>query len=89
VKVSIDHQLDRDAMLLGRLQVLLNVAARVDDNRPAAYLVGYKVGSLREALQVVLLEDNCPSPPVPVREDHSILPVPGPASTLAKPSLSH
>src|SRR5688500_4754413 len=58
VEMRVDHELDRDAVLLRRLDVLLDVAPGVDDDRATCALVSYEVGSLREAVEIELLEDH-------------------------------
>ena len=45
----------------GVLDVLLDVALRVDDRGDAGGLVGDQVRGVREAAQVVLLEDHAPA----------------------------
>jgi hypothetical protein len=56
--VGEQHQLDGQALGLGVGQVLRDVAARVDDRRPARDRVGDQVRRLREAGEVVLVEDH-------------------------------
>src|SRR5271166_6058533 len=43
VKVRVDDQLDPGTVLLRRLKVLIDIAARVDDHRSSRLLVGEKV----------------------------------------------
>ena len=58
VEVRLDHVLD--AQLLGRcvVHVLVDVAARVDDDGPARRPVPDQVGGLRQAPEVVLAEEQ-------------------------------
>ena len=58
VEVRQEHVLDPAAQPPGVLEVLLDVALRIDHGRVAARLVGDQVGGVREAAEVVLLEDH-------------------------------
>jgi hypothetical protein len=49
---------DVEAELFGVVEVLLDVALRVDDNRGVTGFVAEEIGGVREAAEVVLLEDH-------------------------------
>jgi hypothetical protein len=56
VQVGLDHQLDAQPRSRRVVQVLLDVAARVDHDRPPGGFVPDQVGRLRHAVEVVLDE---------------------------------
>src|SRR5690606_10583961 len=58
VEVRLEHQLDGEAEGVSVGEVLGDVALRVDHDRPAGRFVADQVGRMREALEVVLLEDH-------------------------------
>lgn len=58
VKVRFDDQLDRGVVCLRGLQVLADVTAGINDNRAAGCLVDDQVRGLREAFEIVLLENQ-------------------------------
>jgi hypothetical protein len=62
VHVGQEHVLDPAAELLGVIEVLLDVTLRVDDRGAASHLIGDQVGGVRQAAEVVLLEDHDPEP---------------------------
>ncbi len=59
VEVGQEHVGDPAAKGVRILDVLLDVALWIDDNRSAARLVGDQIARVREAAEVVLLEDHC------------------------------
>ena len=65
VDVRFDDPLDLQAVLGGFAQVLVDVAARVDDHGTSGALIPDQIRPLRQAVQVVL------------RENH-LFPLPGP-----------
>ena len=58
VEVGLEHQLDGEALGLGVTEVLVDVAAGVDDHGPPSALVTDQVGGLGQAVEVVLGEDH-------------------------------
>ena len=58
VEVRLEHQLDREPVLLGRLEIRRHVATGVDDDGTLRALVGDDIGGLREAVEVVLFEEH-------------------------------
>ena len=58
VHVRQQHVLDAQTKSRGPLDVLIDVAARIDDHSNARGLVAEQVGSLREAREIQLLEDH-------------------------------
>jgi hypothetical protein len=60
--VGQEHQIDREALLLGLVEVLLDVAARVDDDRAPGGRISDQVRGLGQAGQVVLLDDHSALP---------------------------
>ena len=58
VEVRLEHQLDREPVLLGRLEIGRHVATGVDDDGTLRALVGDDIGGLREAIEVVLFEEH-------------------------------
>ena len=62
VEVGLDHELDRQPLGLGVGEVLGDVALRVDDDGAPGRLVADQVRRVREAVQVVLVEQHARSP---------------------------
>ena len=62
VKVRQDDVLDRQVVLLGENKVLIDVALRVDDRGHADLLVTDKIGSVRQAIEIELLQDHADRP---------------------------
>ncbi|MEI2699471.1 MAG: hypothetical protein V9E94_14450 [Microthrixaceae bacterium] len=71
VEVGLDHPLDREAVPLGVGEVHADVALGVDDDGAAGGLVADQVAELREATQLVLLEDHARSS---LRSRRNVLP---------------
>jgi len=69
VHVRLEHPLDREPVLLRVAHVDRHVALRVDDHGPARGLVAHEVGSVRQTVEVVLLEDHEESIPPGVYAD--------------------
>ena len=58
VEVRLEHQLDREPVLLGRLEIGRHVATGVDDDGTLRALVGDDIGGLRETIEIVLFEEH-------------------------------
>ena len=61
VEVRFEHQLDGQSGGRGIAHILVDVTARIDDDRAARRVVADQIRSLRQAVEVVLREDH-PSP---------------------------
>ena len=61
VEVGLDDPFDREPGGRRVGEVPVDVALRIDDHGPPGGLVAHEVGGVREALQVVLLEDHAGS----------------------------
>jgi hypothetical protein len=72
VEVGLDDEFDGEAELLGVSEGRGHVALRVDDDGPSGRLVTDQVGRVRQALQLVLLEDHGFSPSVRRGDDASV-----------------
>ncbi len=62
VEMGEEHVLDRAPRLRGVLEILLDVPLRIDDRRAPVRLIGDEVRRMREAAEVVLLEDHRAAP---------------------------
>jgi hypothetical protein len=58
VQMSQDYVFDLQLILSGELQISLDVPLRIDDGSCARLFVTNKVGSVREAIEIELLEDH-------------------------------
>ncbi len=58
MEVGVDHTLDAQPVLVGVVEILADVPARIDHHRSAGALVTDQVRRVRQALDVVLLENH-------------------------------
>ena len=70
MEVRLDDALDREAPRRGIVEILPDVALRIDDDRASRTRITDEVRRVRQALEVVLLEDErthagrlCPGTP--------------------------
>ena len=59
--MRLDHALDSQTMLLCICEIGGDVALRINDDGASGVLVGDEVGRVRQAAQVVLLDDQLPT----------------------------
>jgi hypothetical protein len=65
VQVRQNHMLDIQFVFSGKFEVTIDVALRIDDGCRSRCLVTDKIGSMREAVQIKLLEDQATPPCLP------------------------
>ena len=69
VDVGEHNEFDAEVVLGGVRQIILDVAARIDDDGPSAALIGDEVGRLGQTVQIELFQDHVALPAADTRKD--------------------